>query len=318
MPPPPGPDQHPGRGLGNALSCIAAFWAALFLIPYQALSQAMPGMLLSVVLMMTLWAAILNSVASIVQRRGRMDSWRWDRITVISVLLLSLCTIAGNVGMAASLALVSPAITSVVLTLQLVVVALAERVILRTRLHPALLLGSAVAILGLVVMQAPWASIEHEDAAPSVVRAGIAWALLPVLAFACMLVFTRHVIRRIDPLLVNALRLWLACGMLVMIPGVAANALAQSWQLWLLAIAAAACGPSISRLLMMYSLRWIPASQSKLISLISPIFALILGIVIMGMWPSGHELLGGACILIGIALPLWQQRKRQQALPPIP
>lgn len=295
-------------GLGNALSCIAAFWAALFLIPYQALAQAMPGQLLAVVLMMTLWAAVLNSAASLVQRRGRLGSWRLDRITMISVLVLTLCTIAGNLGMAASLSLVSPAVTSVVLTLQLVVVALAERLILRTRLSPALLLGSALAVAGLVIMQAPWANVAGERNAVTV---GILWALLPVAAFATMLVFTRHVIRRIDPLLVNALRLWLACGVLLLIPGVAATAMAQSWQLWLLAAAAAACGPSISRLLMMYSLRWIPASQSKLISLISPIFALLLGMLIMGMWPGKLELIGGACILLGIALPLWQQRQQR-------
>jgi drug/metabolite transporter (DMT)-like permease len=53
----------------------------------------------------------------------------------------------------------------------------------------------------------------------------------------------------------------------------------------------------------MYSLRGLRAAESALLLLLAPLFAFTIGFVGWGNVPSGRELLGGALMLIGVALP---------------
>jgi drug/metabolite transporter (DMT)-like permease len=122
-----------------------------------------------------------------------------------------------------------------------------------------------------------------------------------------MHVTTRKVIRRIDPVFVNALRLWLAVGLMVMLPGRLAGALALDLHTWALVAAAAFLGPFLSRLCLMYAVRHISASRSSLVTLAAPVFAFVLGFLVLGIAPTVRELLGGALITAGIALPLLER-----------
>lgn len=290
---------------GVILAGTAAFWGALFLIPYKAASEAAPRLV--VVLAMVLCAAVFNSLAGLVQTRGRV---RIDRLAATTALGLALCTAVGNYAMAASLARTEPAITSVVLQVQIILVAVGELLLHRVRPGRALIVGAALALAGFVLMRAPWASAAAAD------PLGLLWAGLAAVSFAAMLLATRHVITRIDPLAVNALRLWLAAAALALWPGVVAGAIALDPVVWFYAAAAAACGPTISRLLLMYALRHVTAAQAKLVTLVSPVFALVLGALAFGVWPTAQELLGGAVILAGVALPLAAALRRRREQPP--
>lgn len=305
---------HPVRRtpkVGVALVVVAAFWGALFLIPFKAASQdaSRPAIVLAVVLC----AALLNTAVALVRLRGRP---RVDRVAWVTAGQLALCTAAGNIGIAGSLERVEPAITSVVLQTQVILVGLLELILLRTRPTLALIIGSVLALAGFLVMRAPW------EAAAAADPAGVAWALLAASSFALMLVLTRRVIERIDAVTVNALRLWLATAAMAVWPGAVVAVAAFDLRLWLLCAAAAACGLTISRLLLMQAVRYITATETKLVGLIAPLFALGLGVAFFGVWPTGQELLGGAVILGGVALPLamaeWRKRRRAPttALPP--
>jgi len=253
-----------------------------------------------VVLAMLVAAAIWNTAATVTLGRGRL---RFDRTAVVLSMLLALCTVAGNIGVAGSLARVEPAITSVVLQTQIIFVALAELALLRVRITGSLMLGALLALIGFTVMQAPWAMASAGDVP------GTMWALLAALVFALMLVLTRRVIAVIDPLTVNALRLWMAVALMAAWPGQIAGVIALDLRVWLLVAAAALCGPTISRLMLMQSVRHISASQTKLITLVSPLFALLLGWLVFGVLPSAREMLGGCILLCGVALPLLQMRR---------
>ena len=119
-----------------------------------------------------------------------------------------------------------------------------------------------------------------------------------------MVIVTRRVIHRIQPVTVNALRLWLAVAGLAAFPGVAARTLAASAELWLLCSAAAFCGPLLSRLFIMYALKHVTAAYQVLVSLSSPVFALVFGLLFLGTGPTGYELAGGIIMLAGIAVPV--------------
>lgn len=281
-----------GPRLGVALSVTAAFWAALFLIPYKAAAGAAPRPL--VVLAMLACAAVLNTAAAVATSRGRV---RLDRTAVWTSIALAICTVAGNLGVAESLARVEPAVTSVVLQTQIFFVAAGGALFLGERIGTRLVIGSVLALVGIAIMQAPWSATGGDPG-------GAGWAVLAAASFAAMLVITRAVITRIDVVAVNALRLWLAVGFMAALPGNAAGALALDRRTWLLCAAAAACGPTLSRLLLMIAVRHISASHTKLVTLVSPVFALALGAAAFGVLPSGREIAGGAVILAGVALPI--------------
>jgi drug/metabolite transporter (DMT)-like permease len=277
---------------GIALSLTAAFWAALFLIPYKAAAGAAPRPI--VVLAMLTAAAALNTVAALATAGRRL---RFDRTAVVASLALAVCTVAGNLGVAESLARVQPAVTSVVLQTQIFFVAAGSALFLAERIGGRLIAGSLLAVVGFAVMQAPWSAAGGDPG-------GAAWAVLAAISFAAMLVITRRVIDRIDVVAVNALRLWMAVAFMAALPGNAAGALALGGETWLLCAAAAACGPTLSRLLLMVAVRHISASHTKLVTLVSPVFALVMGAIAFGTLPSGREIGGGAVILFGVALPI--------------
>lgn len=294
-----GPMSPAAIGSGYALS--AAFWGALFLIPYKALGAMVPQA--SAVWAMLFASALINT-ALIAWRRG----WRLplSRLSIGIGLLLAACTVLGNVAMAMSLSLVQPAVTSVVVQVQIIMVALGELLILRGRLSPAVILGAILGLIGFVVMQAPagggW------DAAA--LHGGL-WAVVAAAAFAAMLLITKSVIHRIDVLALNMLRLWCAVFALALWPGALGGLADFSPWLWFLAFAAAFCGPTLGRLHLMQAVRFISASQAKLLTLASPPFALLLGWLAFSATPAVHESIGGLIILAGVALPLlqwWRQR----------
>lgn len=289
----------------GALHAIgAAFWGALFLIPYQAATTAADSRL-SAVLAMLIGATGANVAASWWQSRGR---WRVDWIAARTALIMAACTILGNIAVAASLASVAPAITSVVIQAQVILVALGELLLLRSRLSAGLITGALLALGGFVVMQAPWqAALEGS-------RVGAVWALVAAACFATMLLVTRHVVDRIDMLTVNALRLVFAVSLLAFWPGTLTGLAGLPAWPWAMAILAGLCGPTLGRLQLMHAVRYLPATPTKLITLISPLFALLLGFVFFGSWPQVHELIGGGILLSGVILPLagHLRRRRQQ------
>jgi len=293
---------------GIALSIAAAFWAAMYLIPFQAAAAlaARPAVALGMLAV----AAVLNTATGMARTRRAP---RFDRIAVLASIALAVLTVVGNLALIESLARTEAAVTSVVLQTQVLLVAILGALALGERSSPRLVGGALVAIAGFALMQAPWLGATGHD------LHGSAWALLASLCFASMLVVVRKVIARVDPLAVNALRLWMSVGILLCIPGTIGGLSELGGRGWLLAAAAAVCGPTASRLLLMYAVRYIPASNARLLVMVSPVFALGLGFFAFGAWPSGRELAGGAVILAGVALPaleLVREGDRAAAAPP--
>jgi len=334
---------------GTAFSLGAALFAAAFLIPFK--QAGLSAQREVVVLAMLATAAVANTIATLIQARGRL---RIHRRTWIVAVVLAGCTILGNIGVVASLARVEPAITSVIIQTQVILVALMELAFLRERLSRWLIGGCLLAVAGFLVMQAPWAAATAGDVPGmlwallaavtfgimlvvlAVIFRRVRWVVIPLVTcsatvlvmlgllgaldwrmtaattFGIMLVVLRHSIAHVDPLAVNALRLWLAVALLACWPGAAAGALAMDATTWLLAAAAGLAGPTVSRLMLMAAVRRFSATQTKLTTLVSPLCALGLGLLAFGTMPTARELLGGTVILLGVAMPLLPHLRRNR------
>jgi drug/metabolite transporter (DMT)-like permease len=59
----------------------------------------------------------------------------------------------------------------------------------------------------------------------------------------------------------------------------------------------------------MYALQTLEASETSLVTLLSPIFALLLGVLFFHAWPRSAEIVGGIAMMVGVAVPAWNLRK---------
>ena len=278
---------------GAILSLAAAFLGAAFLIPYKAAGQIAP--VRGVVLALLLAAAALNTLTALSRRSGRRRPS--GRELAVS-LALALCTVVGNLAVLGALAVLEPAITSVVTHTQIFLVVALAWPLLGERPTARFAAGAVLAIAGFAVMQWPGSGADR------VAAAGIGLALLASAMWATMAVITRAVAARIDLLRVNAVRLWIASAAMACVPGTVEVARGMSGTAWALAAAAAFAGPFMSRVALMYSVRYITASHSTLISLVGPFFAFLLGLAAFGTTPSPLQIAGGAILLAGVALPV--------------
>jgi O-acetylserine/cysteine efflux transporter len=289
--------------LGFAYSVAGAVCSAIYLFPYKRAAMLASPHVLAYGLLIV--AAVSSTVLDLWQRRGtsvageRGVFWRTSA-------MLSLLTISGNFCGAQAVSRLDPALVSVLLRTEIVFVGGLAALMLGERLTPALAAGAGVALAGLGVMRWPLAFDQA--------GAGALWALGGALSFGVMQVLTRRVIGRISPVTVNSCRLWIAIALSSLVPGLPSAALGAGTEFWSSVTFAGLFGPFLGRLFIMFSLRSLRAAHSALVLLLAPVFAFSIGFVGFGSVPRLAELLGGAIMLVGIALPslarLAEERRR--------
>jgi drug/metabolite transporter (DMT)-like permease len=279
---------------GDALAVASAIFAAVYLIAFRAATAAAPRD--AAVLAMLACATALNAgfALGLARNKPRAPS----RVTVVSVLVLAVLTILGNIGVAGALAHLDPGMTSTLLQTQVFVVGVGGWLFLGERITGRFVVGAGFALGGFAVLGG------HAPAAAAVDPTGVAFALLGSVSFGAMLLFTRKVVTRIDPVGVNVARLALAVAMMAAWLGPTGEIARVPRGAWLMTGVAAACGPFISRLFVMYAVRNINASRAKLLTLLTPVVAFGLEALLFGTVPHRRELAGAGLILAGVLLPI--------------
>ena len=286
---------------GVCLTLASAFFAALFLIPYK-LAGAL-GDRSSVVLATLGCAAVLNSVLAIATR-GRSSMVpppRFDRVAWGVSLVLGLCTLVGNWAVAGALPRIDAGMTAALQQTQVLWVALFALAILGEAITTRFVAGMALALGGFA-----WMSWPTGDA--RIDMTGALLAVTSALCFGFMHALTRKVIRRIRPVPVNAVRLWVSVLPLLLWPGGLEGLLALPAAAWGFAFLAATSGPFLSRIALMHAVRTLGASRSALVALVTPLFAFLLGWLFFRTVPATRELIGAVVIVTGVALPLFERQ----------
>jgi len=165
-----------------------------------------------------------------------------------------------------------------------------------------------MAVVGLVVLQGPVSAHWVGD----LFSGGTGMAFVAAACFSLMAVVTRHFIHQIDPVVVNAARLWLAVALWFVFNPWPVFSQIPSEQI-LYAGLAALLGPFFARLCLMLSARHVEARVTALVNLTAPALTLVLAFFILSDWPEPHELVGGAIVVSGIAIPMIGRRKRRRA-----
>jgi drug/metabolite transporter (DMT)-like permease len=283
-------DEARRRGILWALGAAAgiAGWA----IPWKLASAE--GAANANALLLLTFAALFSSLYNRLRPGERPGHTRPDWMFAAALAAL---TLLGNVASAEAIRGLSPALLSVAQRGEIILVALLAWPLVGERPDRPFWLGAAIAVGGLVILQAPF-----EAADPHAVS--FAWAGLSVVAFSSMAVLTRRFIHGVDPARINGLRLWLSVLMWFAWYGVPPSLLevtpAQAGYTSL----AAFCGPFAGRMAMMTSARYLEARLTTLATLAAPPLTLLLTILVLSETPTSREIAGGLVMLIGIAIPV--------------
>lgn len=292
------------RRLGLTWAFAAALGSAGFVIPWKLANQAGDPDLSAVVMLAA--AALANSLLVLGHRLTSrpLEPRRLGTDLAVAAVLATF-TLLGNLESARAIQVLSPALLNVLLRAEVMLVAVLAWLFLGERVERRFWLGAALAMVGLFVLQVHPAD---RGGAASLGR-GTAMALGAAACFSALAVVTRRFIHRIDPVLVNALRLWIAVALWFSfhtLPSLAEIPRAQiGW-----AVAAAMLGPFASRLCLMLSARHVEARTTTLVNLTSPLLTVPLAWALLADMPRVHQLVGGAIMMAGIAVPLLRPRSR--------
>ncbi len=288
---------------GIAWSLGAALASGFFVIPWKLANQHGDAATSTLALLGS--AALFNTALGFAQRRGGSQR-PLGRYELGAALAMAALSLLGNLAGATAMQTLSPSLFNVLGRGEVLVVALLAWAFLGERVERRYWVGAAIAGVGLLVMRDPFGT------GPVDAR-GTFFAFLAVLCFSVMAVVTRHVIHRVDPVRVNALRLWMTLPFGYVLAG-APTGLADvpSAQLGYAALAAFA-GPFAARLCLILSSRYVDARVTTIGALSAPAVSLVLELALLGTAPPPHELLGGAIMLGGIAVPLARRRAPVQS-----
>ncbi|MFK7897332.1 MAG: DMT family transporter [Myxococcota bacterium] len=299
--------------LGMRWAFASAIGVAFMVIPWKMATHAgEPGV---AVLLLLGVAAAANSLLAIGQKlTGRISGASVRRIDLAVAALLAIFTLLGNHASALAAVELSPAVLNVLLRTDILFVALLGALLLGEKVDRPFWVGAAIAALGLVVSQGMPSEVALGESGvgespklSSMVMSGTGIAILAAGAFSGLSIVTRYFVHRINLVAVNAIRLWMAVLLWLLL---------NEWPLWSsiptkqigYAAVAAIAGPFLGRLCLMMSARYLEARVTTLVQLTAPALTLVLAFVMMGEWPSARELVGGLIIIAGVAVPLLPSR----------
>jgi len=283
---------------GIAWAFFASLMAACYLVPWKVATEH--GAPAVAVLVMLVSAATWNSV-SIFTPAGQKAADRPGGSllpTLQLALVFSVLTLLGNWSSAEAVARISGPLLAVIQRSEVILVGLFGMLLLREPVGPSFWAGTGVAALGLYLLQRPDAAAGDFD------PVGALFGLGAAACFGIMVLLSRAFIGRVRLIPFNALRLWLSVGLWFVVHRRVPSRVELAPGLVLNATLAGFFGPYLSRIGALQSARHVPANVTSVAALATPVLTLFLTWLVLGALPTERELLGGAIMLLGVALPV--------------
>ncbi|KAB7707554.1 EamA family transporter [Bacillus aerolatus] len=179
-------------------------------------------------------------------------------------------------------------------------------IFLKEKLTIRMLAGSFVAIIGIyfVVTKGNLSSLQIDK--------GLIWIVVTMVTFAIMIIMTRVLSQRIDPLTITLYSN--VVGFIVSIPFafLLDTPLRISFEIpdWAFLIGTAVVVHGIATLIWNNNIRHVDASKASILSNLEPFVAMIMGLVLLYKPITGVELLGALFIVGGVVLSTYQRKKQ--------
>ena len=176
---------------------------------------------------------------------------------------------------------------------------------LKEKLTIRMLMGSIVAIIGIYFVVATGNSSSlHIDK-------GLLWIVITMITFAIMIIMTRLLSQRIDPLTITLYSN--IVGFIVSIPFVflldTPLRISSKLSDWTFLIGTAVVVHGIATLIWNNNIRHVDASKASILSNLEPFVAMIVGLILLQKSITGTEILGSLFIVGGVVLSTYQRKR---------
>lgn len=202
-----------------------------------------------------------------------------------------------------------PTTSALILATTPILTSILAAIFLKEKLTIHMLMGSIVAIIGIyfVVTKGNLSSL-HIDK-------GLVWIVLTMMTFAIMIIMTRLLSNRIDPLTITLYSN--VVGLIVSVPFafLLDNPLRISTEIsdWSFLIGTAVVVHGIATLIWNNNIRHVDASKASILSNLEPFVAMIVGLILLSKPITGAEILGSLFIVGGVVLSTYQRKKLKSA-----
>ncbi|NQZ06415.1 MAG: DMT family transporter [Algicola sp.] len=284
---------------GIIWATLASVLAALFVIPWKLATNA--GEITTVVFVLLLSAATANSLIWLATSHSKP----FAKPTKLEMGLssgLAVLTLLGNLASAKAIVYLTPASLNTFFRAEVIIISLLAMVFLKEAIERRFYLGLVVVGVGFYIMT-PNHTLGDDWSV------GVGFALIAATMFSGMVLLARKYVRRIDTVLVNALRLWISVIFWFLANWRIPGASEFNTSLVLYAVIAAIAGPVLGRMCFMFSSVHLEARKSALIAMTSPVFALGFSFIFLDDIPDNLEIWGGAIMLLGISFTLLPKGK---------
>lgn len=198
-----------------------------------------------------------------------------------------------------------PTTSALILATTPILTSVLAAIFLKEKLTIRMLMGSIVAIIGIyfVVAKGNLSSL-HIDK-------GLLWIAITMITFAIMIIMTRLLSDRIDPLTITLYSN--VVGLIVSIPFVflldTPLQISSKMSDWYFLIGTAVVVHGIATLIWNNNIRHVDASKASILSNLEPFVAMIMGLILLYKPITGAEILGSLFIVGGVVLSTYQRKK---------
>ena len=198
-----------------------------------------------------------------------------------------------------------PTTSALILATTPILTSVLAAIFLKEKLTIRMLMGSIVAIIGIYFVVAKGNSSSlHIDK-------GLLWIVITMITFAIMIIMTRLLSHRIDPLTITLYSN--VVGLIVSIPFAflldTPVHLSSKISDWSLLIGTAVVVHGIATLIWNNNIRHVDASKASILSNLEPFVAMIMGLILLYKPITGAEILGSLFIVGGVVLSTYQRKK---------
>ncbi|KYG89844.1 permease [[Bacillus] sp. KCTC 13219] len=198
-----------------------------------------------------------------------------------------------------------PTTSALILATTPILTAVLAAIFLKEKLTIRMLMGSIVAIVGIYFV------VAKGDVSSLHVDKGLFWIVITMITFAIMIIITRLLSHRIDPLTITLYSN--IVGLIVSVPFAFTldKSLHVSTELadWLFLIGTAVVVHGLATLIWNNNIRHVDASKASILSNLEPFVAMIMGLILLYKPITGAEVLGSLFIVGGVVLSTYQRNK---------
>ena len=198
-----------------------------------------------------------------------------------------------------------PTTSALILATTPILTSVLAAIFLKEKLTIRMLMGSIVAIIGIYFV------VTKGDLSSLHIDKGLLWIVITMITFAIMIIMTRLLSNRIDPLTITLYSN--VVGLIVSIPFAflldTPVHVSSDMSDWVFLIGTAVVVHGIANLIWNQNIRHVDASKASILSNLEPFVAMIMGLILLYKPITRAEIVGSLFIVGGVVLSTYQRKR---------